>query len=368
MNLLINDKEIVKFLTDLYCCNLKYYTFPNLDWPLTTHNAERLGFFYNKNKKKENFDKKGEIKKIKSKILKFINADMKLYCQNIDQIIFERREYFFNLFHKHIDYMFRHLGENNIFEAYKKHKTQNFIKTIGYQIDPTAKFVRRSKIRDYNSDCLMRNTISNEKIILDKISNNKLFWFIDSGYTNFLESNKKWHRVVRNHIHNSGNFLPPVDRLGMFKIFPTQWRTSGHIILIIEPGQFSADIFKINLKTWKYDIESELRKYTDKRIMFREKKPKKTRTSLFYELKNEDYYCVVNINSNAATESIWNGIPVITLDKHITNTVSRSYIHQINDLYRPNLAQWLATLSYSQFTFDELMNGTAVKLIKNINA
>ena len=84
---------------------------------------------------------------------------------------------------------------------------------------------------------------------------------------------------------------------------------------------------------------------------------------MFHELLNEDYYCVVNINSNAATESIWAGIPVITLDKHITNSVSRSNLSDINNLYRPNLANWLSVLSYSQFTYDELVNGTAGKIV-----
>lgn len=368
MNLLINDKEIVKFLVDIYSKNVKFYSFPEFSWPQTTYNADRLKISYNKNKSKPSFNKKEEVIKVKAKMLRFIQADLKSQCELVKEIIDARRQHFFNLFHRHIDYIFRKLGEEKIFEAYKKHKSKNFIKTVGYYINPNAQFVRRSKTTDYDSDCLMRNTVSNESMLLDKISNNKPFWFIDSGYTNFLESNKKWHRLVRNHIHSSGNFLPPVDRLGIFKSFPTRWRRSGHTILIIEPGKFSASIFKVDIKKWKYSVEEELRQYTDKKIIFREKAPKKSRKSLYHELKNEDYYCLVNINSNAATEAIWNGIPVITLDRHITNSVSRQHLRDINNLLRPNLAHWLAMLSYSQFTYDELMNGLAVKLLKKINA
>jgi hypothetical protein len=72
----------------------------------------------------------------------------------------------------------------------------------------------------------------------------------------------------------------------------------------------------------------------------------------------------VSINSNAATESIWAGVPVITLDKHITNSVSRNRLSDINNLYRGPLGNWLAILSYSQFTYEELINGTAVEIIK----
>jgi hypothetical protein len=191
-----------------------------------------------------------------------------------------------------------------------------------------------------------------------------MIWARDSGYTNFLESNKKWHRLVRNHLHFGRDFSAPVDRLNAFKIFPRQWRNDGDRILIIEPGVFSAAIFNIDIKKWKYNVEAELRNYTDKKIVFREKAPKKTRSPLYNYLLDEDFYCIVNINSNAATEAIWAGIPVITLDTHISNPVSKNKLSNINDLYRGSLAEWLCMLSYSQFTFEELNDGTASKIIK----
>jgi len=365
MKLLINDKEVVAFLVDLITSKVKFYDFPEPTWPTITENAERLKIAYDKNKRwNKNFNKEEEIDKIKRKVLKYLNADMKEYEILSIEIIRQRKEKLFKNIHKHIDYIFNSLGEETIFKLYKKYKIENFIKTVGFQIDKKATFVRRSKIIDFESDCLLRNTVNNERILVDKISHNYPFWFIDSGYTNFLETNKKWHRLVRNHIHNFKYFDAPVDRLGVFSKFPEQWRTSGHIILIIEPGPLSAGIFKINVPEWKYNIEKELREHTDKKIVFREKFPKKVRKSLYRELKNDDYYCVININSNAATEALWNGIPVITLDKHVTNFVTADKISDINNLRRPNLANWLCMLSYSQFTFDELMNGTALKLVK----
>jgi hypothetical protein len=98
--------------------------------------------------------------------------------------------------------------------------------------------------------------------------------------------------------------------------------------------------------------------------VFREKYNKKIRTSLYNHLCDEDYYCVININSNAAVEAIWAGIPAITLATHITNPVSGNAISQINNLPRPHLANWLCMLSYSQFTYEELTNGVATRIIK----
>jgi hypothetical protein len=205
----------------------------------------------------------------------------------------------------------------------------------------------------------------NESMLIDKMNNNWPFWFIDTGYTNFLNGKKKtWHRLTRNHLHHFTTFDSPVDRLHIFEKFPQQWRTSGDKILIIEPGNFSARTFGIEIDQWKKSVVEDLRKHTDKKIIFREKLSKKVRKSLYRELCDEDYYCVININSNAATEAIWAGVPAITLDKHISNSVTKSNISDINNLYRGPLASWLAMLSYSQFTYEELVNGTAVNILK----
>jgi hypothetical protein len=134
--------------------------------------------------------------------------------------------------------------------------------------------------------------------------------------------------------------------------------------MVIEPGRFAAGIFGVDLKTWKYDIEKEIRQYSDRPIVFREKAPKKERDPLYKHLCGEDYYCLININSNAATEAIWAGVPVITLDQHVTNPVTRRSISDINNLYKPNLAQWLCMLSYSQFTYEELVDGSFLKIVK----
>lgn len=298
------------------------------------------------------------------KFEKVLYRELSTYVGKIWEIMDLRRAQYFDLIHNNMDKVIAALGEQRVLNLYKKSKFQYFVKSTGDTIDPHAEYVRRQNFTNYSEDCLVRNTTGNEQLLTEKIDKKYPMWFIDSGYTNFLESNKKWHRLVRNHIHHDQMFEAPVDRLANFPSFPQPWRESGEKILIIEPGPFAASIFHVDLKTWKYDVERELKKYTDKKIVFREKAEKKIRTSLVEELRNEDYYCVVSINSNAATEAIWCGIPVITLDRHITTPVSRSKLSDINNLARPHLARWLCAVSYSQFTKDELYNGTAIKILR----
>ena len=297
------------------------------------------------------------------KLEKILYRELRTYVEKIWQLMDQNKEKYFQVIHKNMDQVLEALGTERVLNMYKKSKMQNFVKSTGLTIHKDAELIRRQDFTDYQQDCVIRNTVGNEQLLTEKIDKKYPMWFIDSGYTNFLESNKKWHRLVRNHIHHDQMFEAPVDRLSNFTSFPKPWRESGEKILIIEPGPFAAGIFHVDLKTWKYDVERELKKHTDKQIVFREKAEKKIRTSLVEELRNEDYYCVVSINSNAATEAIWSGIPVITLDRHITTPVSRSKLSDINNLARPHLARWLCAVSYSQFTVDELYDGTAFRCV-----
>jgi hypothetical protein len=256
------------------------------------------------------------------------------------------------------------LGSENTIDAYMDSDRQYFIKTVGQQIDHTATMVRRKDFINSAEDCLLRNTVGNENIIVDKIDNGLPFWFIDSGYTNFVESNKKWHRLTRNHLHFNNQFVAPADRLKNFAEFPRPWCKEGNKILIVEPGEFAASIMHIDVKSWTESVITELKKHTDRPIEIRSKVNKKTRTSLYKTLLQGDYYCTISINSNSAVESIWAGIPAITLNKHVSNSVTRNNLAQINDLYYGPLGDWLAWLSYCQFTYDELMDGTAFNIVK----
>jgi hypothetical protein len=232
-------------------------------------------------------------------------------------------------------------------------------------INADSTLIRRSKFTDYTKDCFFRNMEGNENLLITKMNNSWPFWFIDTGYTNFLNGKKKtWHRLTRNHLHFNNQFVAPADRLKNFTEFPQPWRKDGKKILIIEPGPFAASIMHIDPESWTEQISNELKKYTDRPIEIRSKINKKKRTSLYQTLVEGDYYCTVSINSNSAIESIWAGIPAITLDKHVSNAVTRNSLAQINELYYGPLGDWLAWLSYCQFTYDELMDGTAVRLVK----
>lgn len=363
MKLLVNDKEIAHFLHSLIDYEQKvkdmHISFPEAQ--------EFIDNFKKKNDKKrlpvKRFPPLGK-KKAWDKITKAVSRGARVHVEMVKEYLLTQREADYHRIHKGIEPIINHFGADYIFKKYRASKKENFVKSTGYKLDPKATFIRRKEFTNYKQDCLIRNTTGNEELLVTKIDENYPFWFIDSGYTNFVEPNKKWHRLIRNHLHYGKFFDAPVDRLGNFKKFPKKWRGDGEYILILEPGPFAAQVFHVNLDGWAERVKEELSKYTDKKIIIRDKKPKTKRTNLYKELSNEDYHCVVSINSNGATESIWAGVPAITLGRHITNPVTVNQLSDVNNLYKGDISRWLCMLSYSQFTFDELKNGTALKIIK----
>lgn len=361
MKLLLNNKEIANFLNSKIDIKRHLLNFEqNFSDSADTVKWIRAVIF---KRGRPNIDDETK-NKFKNKIIKSVEKDLSRWINLMKLNIDYYKENNWNTIHKKIDHILEKLDEERVLFEYKKSSSTGFVKGCGLSIDPDGILIRRNRFNSYDEDCLIRNTVGNEELLVTKIDRALPFWFIDSGYTNFLEPNKRWHRLVRNHLHYGKYFDAPTDRLSNFKSFPKEWRKNGDIVYVIEPGPFAADIFHIDLKTWKYDIERELRKYTDKKIKFREKAPKKERTNLYKELEDDDYYCILSINSNASTEAIWQGVPAITLDKHITNPITVNKISDINNLYKGRIADWLCMLSYSQFTYDEVIDGTAYNIVK----
>ena len=363
MKLLVNDKELAYYLISLIdlknqCAHIE----------VNKVNTEKAIQFIIEKKDHHKFNIEKFRDKFKEKLLRGVSSDINEWRRKVNTVLENYRKNYFSQIHKQAEYVIEKLGSDNVIDAYMNSEQQYFIKTVGQQIDPEATMVRRKNFIGSKEDCLLRNTVGNENIIVDKIDNNLPFWFIDSGYTNFIESNKKWHRLTRNHLHFNTQFVAPVDRLKNFAEFPRPWCKTGKKILIVEPGEFAASIMHVEPKSWTKNIVDELKKHTDRPIEIRSKDNKKIRTSLYQQLLTEDYYCTVSINSNSAVESIWAGIPAITLDKHVSNSVTRNSLAQINDLYYGPLGDWLAWLSYCQFTYDELMDGTALTIIKECHS
>lgn len=252
-----------------------------------------------------------------------------------------------------------------LLEWYADPEHKGFVKNIAKHISSD---VRYTVDDDYYEPALIRNIINNEESIRSRILAGRPFWFTDAGYTNFIAAKgKPWHRLCCNHIHqNLSHMNFPADRLRLLETMPQPWRTQGSKILVVESSDQHHQMLGTDRHVWRDHVTNELARHTDRPVEFRAKiMDRKARDSVYDLLmSSNDYYCVISDSSAAAVEAVWAGVPIITLNRHITTAIARTQVADINDLYRGPIGDWLCALTYSQFTKKEMQNGTAWRIIE----
>ena len=119
---------------------------------------------------------------------------------------------------------------------------------------------------------------------------------------------------------------------------------------------------------WIADTIAELKKYTDRPIEIRLKRPRTIRLkeNTIEEALADDVHCLVTYNSVAANEAVMLGKPAIVLGPNAAHSVANKSLADVENLYYPTEDEremWLRHLSYSQFTFIEMENGTAWRML-----
>ena len=248
---------------------------------------------------------------------------------------------------------------------------RDFVKTLAPQLAKDITWCLPGEAVPDDQSVLIRNIIHNETLLKDRRQRALPFWFVDTGYTNFLTGKKIWHRLVANDLHMTPDLSRPwpADRLHLLPSMPRPWRVNDGAILVVENSDYHYQQQGTTLEAWREWVRQKLKGNTDRLIEFRPKNlDRKTRDNLYEHLCRKDYYCVVTDASAAAIEAVWAGIPIITLGRHISVPVARTGLHKINSLYRGPIGDWLCALTYSQWTLAEMQSGLAVKMIRRYHA
>lgn len=371
MKFLVNNKEYAEFLA-YYQAKKQFqfdYSNPEPSWKKTSKLIKDLEKILNPSDYPEIQLKptKKSSRIIQDLIRTSVEIELSKWQTSQVNVINTSAHPFKKYIHQHYS-VFDSTTRHTIHQLFCQLSHNSLSKTLINSWNDSSEFAPRETIDLHDPATLfIRNTVSNEELLKTRIDNQLPFLFMDSGYTNFLETGKLWHRLVQNHIHQD-RFRGRFDdkRMNIFKSLPEPWRTEGADIIIIEPSSIQCKLFDIDIEHWRNWVKSQLQHHltTDKQIVFREKVDKKIRENFYQHLQNEDVYCVVHYNSSAAIEALWAGVPVITLGKHISSPVSATELDQINDLPRPDLERWLKRLSYSQYTIEEIADGTARKILE----
>jgi hypothetical protein len=230
--------------------------------------------------------------------------------------------------------------------------------------------------------------ITKRKHIQKNWQDKKDFYYLDTGYFgNFISpgnpgGRKLFHRIVKNGLQKHWLENCPDDRWKeICKIDPRyQWkgwkigRRRGNKILIIVPNRKSCIFYGYDTepyvngeRPWLMKTIETIKKHTDMEIIVREKGSRSARQhhSIFDAL-DQGVFATVAFNSIAAIESIAYGIPAFITVPCAASPLALTDLSKISTPLYPDenvVQQHCASLAYGQFTAEEIIHGTAQKLL-----
>ena len=274
-----------------------------------------------------------------------------------------------------------------------REKEDKFLDTI-YKSNPKYEYVKSDKIDISIKSPRVFRGITRMPTIKQCTDNNIDFYYIDTGYMGCYPV-KKWQRFTKNNLqvrdhlnYKQLDFLTDVKILKQrfqklmsidYDSYKPKRPVKGESILIIPP---SAKVLRcltinghVNFRQDEYIdwLTKEIRKYTDKRIIVRQKPNRDERTksgqNLINQLKTDKVHCLVAFNSIAAFEAIQEGYPAITLGPNAASFLSEKEIKNIEKPYFADddkIREHSLYLSACQFNREEFRNGYAVKQIEQL--
>lgn len=228
---------------------------------------------------------------------------------------------------------------------------------------------------DSTSPIVLRGILKH-KIMKKCLKHQRDFYYMDSGYFGNTPSDlnpggwKIWHRIVLNDLQHNMLTPRPDDRLKPFNLTIPKRRT-GSKIIIAAPDEKPCRFYNIDRNEWLTTTINQVKQYTDRPIIVRERassRRERVHNAPLSDVLKDDIHALVTFNSNAATESILNGVPAFVLaPSHAASPVSNIDINRIDNPFWPEaelIYAWLCHLSYGQFHVSELRNGTAYKILQ----
>jgi hypothetical protein len=141
-------------------------------------------------------------------------------------------------------------------------------------------------------------------------------------------------------------------------------------ILIVTPSEKPCAFYNITRDKWLEDTITEIKKYTDRPIVIRDKglRPDRIKNnSVAMQCKREQIHCVVTYQSMAALEALHYGIPAFTMAPSCVDSVANKDLSQIENPKYPSeddFLNLLCYLAYCQYTLPEFASGQAMRFIE----
>jgi len=226
---------------------------------------------------------------------------------------------------------------------------------------------------DFGNDPILIRSMGKKRLIHDCWESSHTFYYMDSGYVGNYRSRsnpygrKLWHRIVKNDVQHSEIIDRPNDRWRKLN-YPIHKRKQGSHILLVTPSEKPCKFYGIDRDAWIADTVAEIKKYTNRTIVVRNKAIRQQRidNTIFEDLAN--CHALVTYQSIAAVESVLYGVPAFTLAPTAADPVcdkDLSLIEYPSQQDEDKVYKWACHLAYGQYHIDELKDGTAYRMLLN---
>lgn len=225
---------------------------------------------------------------------------------------------------------------------------------------------------------VVRGVTSKSEIVVCEKSNRD-FYYIDTGYIGNFPSpgntsgKKIWHRIVKNNLQHSTSWDVPDDR---WKRLLTQdprlawkgWKSYNQKILLVLPNPKACRYYDIDCDQWIAETTEKIKTYSNLPIEIRVKGARSERNHGYsiYSAFDSGVYATVSFNSIASLESVLYGIPAFVSVPCAASPLASTDLSMLKDPYKPSLeiiTKQCRTLAYGQFREEEILDGTAWKIL-----
>jgi hypothetical protein len=232
-------------------------------------------------------------------------------------------------------------------------------------------------VKDYNfkfeKEPILIRSMGKRKLIHWCWQNNHTFYYMDSGYLGNYKSPtnpqgwKLYHRIVKNNVQHTEIKNRSDDRFKKLRL-NIENRKQGSHILLVTPSEKPCKFYGIDKDSWIKNTVQEIKKYTDRPIVIRDKAPRPQRIikTIYDDLV--DCHALVTYQSIAAIESVLFGVPAFTLAPTAADPVcdkDLSLIENPTVQDEDKIYKWACHLAYGQYHIEELKDGTAYRLLMN---
>jgi len=226
--------------------------------------------------------------------------------------------------------------------------------------------------------------VTSKSEIVECQKNNRDFYYIDTGYIGNFPSpgntsgKKIWHRIVKNDLqHNIPKDLPGDRWERLVKQDPrlgwSGWKSHNQKILLVLPNPKACRYYNIDCDQWIAETTEKIKTYSNLPIEIRVKGSRSERNHGYsiYDAFDTGVYATVSFNSIASLESVLYGIPAFVSVPCAASPLVSTDLSQLKNPYKPEMnliIKQCKTLAYGQFRQDEILDGTAWKIINETSS